>query len=234
MGDGGLTCPRCASFHPVVDGVPIVYRDLDAWLEHHRGSVLARRDLPEDVLRRLGAPLPISGRYGDVAGELVDRVRALVAGLEGDILDLGCGVGWHGRSDVVGVDQDFDMCRNYPGPAVCADAADPPFDGDQFDAVLLLNVLDSCHHSGVVLAQADALLRVGGTLLIACAYAFDDRLGAAFTPEQLRSKLVGYDLVGCEDPLTWRLRTGPRRVFEYSCELLHLVKRPRQSPPKES
>ncbi|HJN72358.1 MAG TPA: class I SAM-dependent methyltransferase [Myxococcota bacterium] len=128
-------------------------RDLDAWLEHHRGSVLARRDLPEDVLQRLGAPRALAKSYGVVDGELVHAVREIVASLDGDLVDLGCGVGWHGRSDVIGVDQDFDMCRTYPGPAVCGDGADPPFDGEQFDGVLLLNILDSCQHSGLVLGQ---------------------------------------------------------------------------------
>ena len=234
MGDGGLVCPACQALHPVVDGVPILFRDLDAWLEHRRGAVLARRDLPPAVLERLGAPRSPTRGYEQVGGELVAAVRELVAGLEGEVLDLGCGVGWHGRTDVVGVDQDFDMCRAYPGPAVCGDAADPPFDGDRFDAVLLLNILDSCQHSGLVLAQADALLRPGGSLLIACAYAFDDRPEARFTPEQLRQKLIGYEVLLEEEALTWRLQVGPRRAFEYSCELLHVAKAPRQSASNPS
>lgn len=233
MGEGGLRCPSCDAFHPVVDGVPIVFRDLDAWLEHHRGAVLARRDLPADVLRRLGAP-DGARAYREVSGELTSAVKEIVSGLEGEVLDLGCGTGWHDRKDAVGVDQDFDMCREFVGAAVCADAADPPFEADQFDHVLLLNVLDSCQHSGLVLAQADALLRPGGSLLIACAYAFDDRPDAAFTPAELRSKLGAYDLLYEHDALTWRLRAGPRRVFEYSCELLHVVKRPRQSASNPS
>ncbi len=71
-------------------------------------------------------------------------------------------------------------------------------------------------------------------MLITCPYAFDDRPEARFTSAELRSKLVAYDLLVEEDGLIWRLAVGPRRAIEYSCEPLHLVKRPRQSPSNPS
>jgi SAM-dependent methyltransferase len=62
--------------------------------------------------------------------------------------------------------------RNASGLRVCADAGDPPFGPSSFDAVVLANVLDACADPGLVLAQADALLAPGGTLVVTCAFAF--------------------------------------------------------------
>ncbi|RMG16381.1 MAG: class I SAM-dependent methyltransferase [Planctomycetota bacterium] len=178
--------------------------------------------------------------YAAPAGELVERVSDLVAGLRGEVLDLGCGRGLHGREDVTGLDASFAMARAFCGRGVVGDAADPPFLAHAFDAVLLLNVLDSCAAPRLVLGQADALLAPGGTLVLSCAFAFADGLtppGERFGPDDLERALTGeggpfaldlrYRLVERRDRLSWRLRVSERVVHEHSCLLLVAVKEER-------
>ncbi len=50
---------------------------------------------------------------------------------------------------------------------VCGNALDPPFAGESFDLVCLVNALDSFSDPALGLAQASALLRPGGHLLLA-------------------------------------------------------------------
>ena len=111
--------------HRVLDGVPIVLKDFDGWLEQELPSVVARPDLPEwarigtlDRDRRV-----LSARLDS---PLRARVEELVRSFEGQVLDLGCGTGLHGREDVVGVDLSFPVARAFVGRGLVADAADPP------------------------------------------------------------------------------------------------------------
>ena len=245
----GLCCPNCGAEHPVVDGVPLVMRNLDAWLATEAAVVFARRDLPEATAARLmrgaGGSLPREAQlvraYRDAPpSPLHERVAAWISAQPGLFLELGCGLGVGGdvaHDRRIGLDLSFSMARAYPGRGLVGDALDPPFEAGRFDNVLLLNVLDSCRDPRVLLAQADALLRPGGGMLISCAWAWHDEvtpLNARITPDQLHRALagdrralgltLGYTVEALEDPVIWRLRAGPRTIHEHSVMLIALRK----------
>ena len=211
-----LACGRCHGTYPVIDGVPVVLKDAGAWkAETADDAALVR------IFSHCGSD-PLAGRVED-----------LVSRLSGNILDLGCGGGglYH-RRDVIGVDWNLALARSYGPTAIVADAADPPFAPAGFDNVLLLNLLDSCANPRLVLAQADALLRPGGTLVVSCPYAWADRVPAAerFSAAELLAALGGdgealgirshYQVDSVEDPVMWRLRLSARLVQEYACQLV--------------
>jgi len=243
----GYACPACFATYPLVDGVAIVLRDTDAWLASEAGVVLARRDLPEAVLARLLAGAGEALRRGatlersyldPLESPLRTAVGALVEGLVGVILDVGCGAGLHGREDVVGLDTSFSLARAFVGTGIVGDAADPPFEAEAFDAVLLLNVLDSTHSPRLVLGQADALLRRGGRLIVSCPYAWNDAITApaeqfdsvtllgALRGERNRLELpLDYEVEEVRDPLEWRVRAGARTVHVHDCQLVVARKR---------
>ena len=224
----GLGCPGCYAVFPVVDGTPIVLRDVDAWLREEAISVVARADLPASVWERLiagaGGPLRRNARrvatYSDPGGSLPGWLRAAVAQAPGPVLDLGCGALDPGRGDVLGVDLDWASLQRYPSQRLLADALDPPFNADSFGTILLVNLLDSCRDPGLLIQQADALLRPGGRVLLASPFAYDD----AITPpdRQLSPGAVqgffeqrGYALtLGEED---WILRPNPRTTVRHAC-----------------
>lgn len=243
--EGGLGCPGCGELYPLVDGVPLVLRDLDAWLASEAPAVLARRDLPGPTRARLlqGA----SGALGRArqleaawatppGGTLPARVRALVEPLPGPLLDLGCGTGaLHGRADATGLELCFTRARAYCGRGVVGDAHDPPFRAGSFQSLLLLNLIDACREPLLVLQQADALLRPGGALLLTTPWCWNDavtppgeRIDPGSLPDLLRGRRglpLDYELLAEEDGLTWRVATGPRVVHEYRCQLLLARKR---------
>ncbi|MCP4808978.1 MAG: class I SAM-dependent methyltransferase [Proteobacteria bacterium] len=221
----------------MVDGVAVVLRDLDGWLEKNREALLARGDLADGLMDRIGGPVVATRTRlkAEHSGELVDTVRSVVAGLEGQVLDIGCGAGWHDRRDAIGLDGDFDAAREFIGAGLVGDASDPPFSAGSFDGVLLLNLLDSTRDPRIVLAQADALLKPGGTLVISCAYAFDHTPRAArFTDDQLLATLagdprwlglpLGYEVVATEPALEWRIAQSPRRSSTFRARFVQALK----------
>lgn len=229
--DGLLRC-ACGAAYPVVDGVPIVFRDLNGWLSGEGAEALRRADLPAAVAARIvagaGGALARNDALVDVYarsrhGDLQDWLRRVVGALPGDVLEMGAGLGACERDDVVALDHNLALLRRHPGRRVCGDAADPPFLPDRFDAVVLANVLDSCAEPGLVLGQADALLKPGGTLVVTCAYAFQDAItprARRFAPSDLvaaldgRGTLGGYGvphrLVEAVDAIAWPLQVTER------------------------
>ena len=217
----GLGCPACGAAFPVVDGVPIVLRDTDAWLRDELPTVLAREGLPAEVEARLlrgGGPVARSrarrAAYrasGD--GPFQDAARAALAGLSGRVLELGCGTGWHGVPGLLGVDLDWILLGDYPGRRLLADALEPPLPGAAFDAVVALNLLDSCRDPALLLQQMDALLAPGGVLVLASPFAWD----AAITPPaawldaaSVQDFLASRGYSGRVSEHDWVLRHGPR------------------------
>ena len=126
---------------------------------------------------------------------------------------------------MLGLDLSLPVARAFVGRGMVADASDPPFAPESFDAVLLLNLLDSCRNPRLVLAQADALLRPGGVLLITCPFAWCEATPRSrrFTAEQLDRCLRGSEELGLrlayavheQAELPWRLRAGDRSVHEH-------------------
>lgn len=135
-------------------------------------------------------------------------VGRIVDGLEGAILDGGCGGGLHGRRDVIGLDMSFPLARAFPGMGIVGDAADPPFEAESFDAVLLLNVLDSTRSPRLVLGQANALLRSGGKLIISARMRgttrSSRRRSSSMPPRSLAPCAASVIDWGCRWTTTWR------------------------------
>jgi SAM-dependent methyltransferase len=198
-----------------------VVKDLDGWKS-------ARAD---------GASLAGVFSDGD-AGALAQKIERIASLLTGTILDLGCGCGaLYSRRDIVGVDWQLDMARRFGGTPLVADAGDPPFEPSSFDAVLLLNLLDCCSHPGLVLAQADALLKPEGSLVVSCPYAWTRATPPErrFTSVELLEALNGrlwlglrsrYRILDHEDPVAWRLRPSERLVQEFACQVVVARKEP--------
>lgn len=236
----------------MVDGAPIVLRDVDAWLREEAVSLLRRADLPgptwERIVQGAGGPLQRDQRLLEVYaasqdGPLQRWTRERVGSLDGLGLDLGSGSASYGQpasGSVVGMDLNWSLLARFPGRRLLADAHDPPFLPESFDAVLLLNLLDSCREPFLVLQQADALLKPGGRLLLSCAFAWQDEI----TPPASRLEerfllgflqLRGYTL----EPqglleLDWPLQIGPRTRHVHRALALDARKPPpatRAAPP---
>lgn len=228
---GELRQCACGATYPAIDGIPMVFRELDAWLASEGAEVLRRTDLGEagaflaessgGALRRNSSLVAVYQRSRE--GALQDWLRARVGGLAGSILELGAGLGC-GRSDTTALDANFALLRHHPSTnKVCADAGDPPFIGGVFSAVVLANLLDSVADPALVLAQADGLLKPGGILVVTCAFAFQDDItprAARFSPADLLGGLRGehpfggypfqYSLDEVVDRIEWPLWLSDR------------------------
>lgn len=229
-GPAGLACPGCGEQYPMVDGTPVVVRDVDAWLQSEGAALIQRTDLPPAVLGRIargmGDPLARDRHRAALRALEPDSplrawVRALLPTLPGPVLDLGCGAG-HDLSSVVivGLDLHWSALQHHRGPRLLADALDPPFDGDRFGAVLALNLLDSCRAPYLLLQQADALLRPGGTLVLTSPFCWRPDVTAPeawLEPEQVDGFLVerGYRVE--RDELDWHVALGPRSTATHRC-----------------
>ena len=225
--DLGLACPRCARLHPTIDGIPIVLADLDEWLRSEGPSLLCRTDLPDPLtLRLMQASGGCLARDAQLAAAYAGRppsgLDAFVADVlqdaPGPVLDVGCGMGVHTRRDVVGIDLNWTMLRQFPGRRVLGDAIAPPFHAGSFGTVLLLNVVDSCRDPEVLVQQAVALLRPGGRLVLTCAFAWAEHN----TPRhrqldegQLDALLAALGLDPTPGETTWILPRGPRAESHY-------------------
>ncbi|MFZ5476390.1 MAG: methyltransferase domain-containing protein [Myxococcota bacterium] len=237
-GEHGTLACACGAVYPVVDGIPVVLADLDGWLAGEAVEALRRDDLPPacEAILAQGTAVARNRELARVyarstEGPLQAWLRDRCGPLAGDVLEIGSGLGVTGRDDGVALDVNLGLLRRHRGQRVCGDAADPPFLGERFDAVVLANVLDSCADPALVLAQADALLRPGGRLVVTCAYAFQDAVtprARRFRPEALHAALAegapffGYVLrhrvVEQETRLAWPLRVSERATHLHEAE----------------
>ncbi len=126
---------------------------------------------------------------------------------------------------------------------VAADAMDPPFSPGSFETVAGVNLLDNVSVPLTLLGQMDALLAVGGRLLVASPYEWregicepgqwleNDRIG----PQQMlrdilegrRLKRTGFCFRICREiqRLPWRLHHHPRHFSRFAVHLLAADKR---------
>lgn len=225
----GLRCPGCGADHPVVDGVPIVLADLDAWLLSEGPALLRRDDLDARLLERL------SLGAGGVLARDVQRVqtyldspvsplhgwaRGLLDEHGGPALDLGCGVGGAGDDRVLGLDLHWASLRRVNGPVVLADALNPPFLGRSFALVLALNLLDSCRDPGLMLQQALALVAPGGWLALASPFHWQEAVTPRalwLHPELVEDFLRTQSVELRRGEEEWILRLGPRSEIRHRC-----------------
>lgn len=232
--EGAWLLCDCGARYPVVDGIPLVFKDFRAFLASEAPVLLARQDLGElgplfrhhagGALRRLQDQLQSFSASAE--GELQDWLRRKVAGLSGEVLEAGCGLGLSDRS--VGLDYSFGLLQqSCCARRVCADLGSPPFAASSFDSVILANVLDSSREPALVLAQADALLRPGGTLILTCAFAFseevtpvegwfeaDTLLGGLAGEHDFFGYMLNYRIEECAER-SWPLQRRPRERVEF-------------------
>lgn len=229
--EAGVRSCACGAAFPVVDGCAVVLRDLEGWLATEGADLLARRDLPAFgwLAALAGGSLARTERLralyaASTEGELQTWLRRVARELPGPVLEAGSGIGALGRDDVVAIDLCFGLVAAHPTEQrVCGDLGDPPFLASAFSSVVLANVLDSARDPGLILAQADALLARGGTLVVTCPFAFDPAITARaswFTAEDLVAGLTGqrpflgyaleYDIVERHDRLEWPLAVSDR------------------------
>jgi ubiquinone/menaquinone biosynthesis C-methylase UbiE len=106
--------------------------------------------------------------------------RGLLAGLEGDVIEIGSGTGaslpyYQRATRVVAVEPDASMAKRLPArveeakvpiEVVTAQAESLPFPDESFDAAVAAFVLCSVDDQGTVLAEARRVLRPGGKLVL--------------------------------------------------------------------
>ena len=232
--EGAWLLCDCGARYPVVDGIPLIFKDFRAFLSSEAPILLARQDLGElGVLFRhhAGGPLrrlqeQLQSYAASPEGELQQWLGQKLRSLPGQVLEAGCGLGLSEGS--VGLDYSFGLLQqSCCARKVCADLGSPPFAAASFDAVILANVLDSSRDPALVLAQADALLRPGGTLLLTCAFAFSEEvtpLESWFEEEALLAGLRGeQDFFGYllnysleeQGERSWPLQRRPRERVEF-------------------
>lgn len=224
--DIGLLCERCQTFFPIIDETPILVSDLQPWFEAQGSMVLLRTDLPSslyDVLLTLPGPLRDAQkqlyRYLSAPKSQLHRwVERQLNDQKGNMVDLGCGIGLHSRSDILGVDLNWTLLQRYSGPKLVADVIAPPFSPKSMDCILLLNVLDSCRAPFLLMQQVDALLKDGGTLLFSSPFAWSDAVTEPkeqVSPEWVRLfwEQRGYTVK--EEECEWFVQSSPRSCTRY-------------------
>jgi ubiquinone/menaquinone biosynthesis C-methylase UbiE len=121
----------------------------------------------------------LMARRAERAG-IGERRRNLLAGLEGDVIEIGSGTGaslpyYERARRVVAVEPDASMAKRLPSrieearvpiEVVTAHAEALPFPDESFDAAVAAFVLCSVDDQGAVLAEARRVLRPGGKLVL--------------------------------------------------------------------
>lgn len=217
---GGFACPSCGQSFERRDGI---YRFLNRarseaaapFLRQYR--VVRERDGYRETAPEYYRMLPVVAPTDRRAAEW--RIRresyahfqhhALPAVWKGPIraLDLGAGSGWlshrlasfgHRVVAVDQVDDDADglgVCRHYPVafPAVQADFDALPFDGSQFEVVVLNGSLHYSPDPVATLVEASRMLAAGGTLVVMDSPMFArERDGRAMVEAQSRAFATEY------------------------------------------
>lgn len=121
----------------------------------------------------------LMARRGEQAG-IAERRHELLAGLEGDVVEIGAGTGaslqhYERAARVVAIEPDPSMAKRLPdkiaGARVpvevkTAEAEALPFEDESFDAAVAAFVLCSVADPAAALAEAHRVLRPGGKLVL--------------------------------------------------------------------
>ncbi|RLI96874.1 MAG: hypothetical protein DRO99_03785 [Candidatus Aenigmatarchaeota archaeon] len=99
--------------------------------------------------------------------------------LSGDVLDVGCGTGYHLRPGTMGLDISKEMLKisRRRGTVIRADATCLPFSDSSFDTVLsIFNVMNR-DEMGEAFSEASRVLRNGGHFLLSVTSIWDNEYG---------------------------------------------------------
>lgn len=148
-----------------------MFKEVGHFLYHAPATLALKNSLPQNELYDT-----LMAR-GESAG-MGERRRRLVAGLRGEILEIGCGTGLMFRhyekgAKVLGIEKDVDflaVARERAKEAVAdvrvseADAVNLNLPEDAVDHVVIALVLCSVRNVGPVLKEVRRVLKPGGTL----------------------------------------------------------------------
>ena len=229
----GAQCQLCHATFPSVDNTLLILANHEQWLSSQGSMMLLRNDLSEEcsnfVLNH-SKPLRTAQKqlYSYLSapkGTLHQWGEKHIQHQNGFIVDLGCGIGLHTRTDIIGVDANWTLLSKYPGIKIISDISNPPFFAYSIDCILLLNVIDSYESPFVLLQQIVALLRKGGSILLSSPFTWDDDITPPreqLSPEQVRHffRSKGYKME--EEEHTWFVRRSPRSCTQYNVIAWHI------------
>jgi ubiquinone/menaquinone biosynthesis C-methylase UbiE len=109
--------------------------------------------------------------------EHLQRYYYASKGIQGRVLDIGCGTGYgsrilhDGNNNVCGIDVSQNAIhyakKNYPGPKyICCSAEKLPFEDNYFDAVTAFEAIEHVQNPGKVLEETYRVLKKNGYLFI--------------------------------------------------------------------
>lgn len=93
-------------------------------------------------------------------------IKEMMDGIQGRILDVGCGTGiisdLYPELDIFGIDVSRGMLAHHKGKHWLASATDIPFDDNMFDSVVCRSVLHHIPETAKALSEIKRVLRPGG------------------------------------------------------------------------
>lgn len=93
-------------------------------------------------------------------------IEEMMDGIEGKILDLGCGIGLvseiYPKLDILGIDISPGMLAHHKGKHKLASACDIPFPNNHFDSVICRSVLHHIPNCEKALSEINRVLKPGG------------------------------------------------------------------------
>ena len=225
--ESGMQCSHCHFVYPQIDETLLLLAEHDRWLSSQGLMMLLRKDLSEESSNFLlhhskelrFAQKQLYSYLSASKGTLHQWVNKHLENQKGIIVDLGCGIGLHNRSDIIGVDANWTLLSRYPGKKIIADISNPPFFANSIDCILLLNVIDSYESPYMLLQQVDALLRKGGTILLSSPFTWDDEVTAPqeqCTPAQVHHFFASRGYTIEEEEHTWFLQNSPRSCTKFN------------------
>lgn len=150
---------------------------------------------------------------------LCRELRPLLAGIAGEVLDVGCGRKpyryYTPATRYVGVDIDTPATRALAAADVFYDGRTLPFPTSSFDSVLCSQVLEHVFEPDSFLREIRRVLRPGGTLVLSVPFAWDEHEQpvdyARYSSFGLRALLerTGYEVISLR-----KVTTGPKALAQ--------------------